>query len=188
MPKKKQKKGAKIRGTHNNPDLMPEDIGEEIVGPSYEQVAAALDTVLIPATNSRQNVKRAASQVVNGMCLGIVNARSKGIVYSLAARLRPNLTKTLVNFARKNCPKFKFTSIQVNKNYLSALHVDGNNLGPSKIVGVGRYKDGGLWTMKGALDCKHKWESFDGNMPHATLPYKGTRYTLIFFSHQSHAK
>jgi hypothetical protein len=34
-------------------------------------------------------------------------------------------------------PDFKFTSIQVNKNSTSKLHVDGANLGPSMIVGVG---------------------------------------------------
>jgi hypothetical protein len=27
-----------------------------------------------------------------------------------------------------------------------------------------------------ALTLKKKWHLFDGNMPHCTLPYKGTRY------------
>ena len=143
--------------------------------------------MLIPETNSRQNVKRSADQVVNGMCLGVVNARAKGIVYSLAARLRPNLTRTLVNFARKNCPSFKFTSIQVNKNYLSALHVDKNNHGDSYIIGVGDYADGELWVQnEGAVNCRHRWQRFNGNFPHCTLPYAGTRYTLIFFTQQSY--
>ena len=70
-------------------------------------------------------------------------------------------------------PDFKFTSIQVNKNYLSALHVDKNNLGPSYIVGVGDYTEGGLFVKdQGEVDCKHRWCEFDGNMPHQTLPYK----------------
>ena len=34
---------------------------------------------------------------------------------------------------------------QVNKNYLSAMHVDKNNFGPSYIVGVGDYTAGALW-------------------------------------------
>jgi hypothetical protein len=92
--------------------------------------------------------------------------------------------------------------VKVNKNYLSALHVDKNNLGPSYIVGhfrhfnadfphftaistpiqrqfnanlgVGDYTDGGLWVQDmGEVGCKHSWEQFDGNVPHCTLPYEG---------------
>ena len=77
---------------------------------------------------------------------------------------------------------FEFTSIQVNKNYASALHVDGNNNGASKIIGLGDFSGGGLWASgKGALDCRNKWHEFDGNLPHCTLPFTGTRYTLIYF-------
>jgi hypothetical protein len=39
-----------------------------------------------------------------------------------------------------------------------------------------------------AVVVKDKWHSFDGNMPHCTLPYKGTRYTLIYFTQRSHHK
>jgi hypothetical protein len=67
------------------------------------------------------------------MCLGVVNARSNGVVASTFGRERPHLTQTLVNFAKRYVPGFKFSSIQVNKNYLSGLHVDKNNLGPSYI-------------------------------------------------------
>ena len=37
---------------------------------------------------------------------------------------------------------------QVNKNYETALHVDGNNMGPSYIVGLGDY-DGGQVRVRG---------------------------------------
>lgn len=36
--------------------------------------------------------------------------------------------------------KFYFTSIQVNKNYASAIHVDRNNYGPSLIIGLGPFE------------------------------------------------
>jgi hypothetical protein len=123
---------------------------------------------------------------VTGMCIGVVGGRSNGIITSSFARLRPNLSETLVKFAKKYVPDFPFTSIQVNKNYLSALHVDKNNLGPSYIVGIGDYEEGGLWVQThGEVNCKHRWQLFDGNIPHLTLPYTGTRYTLIYFSQQS---
>ena len=119
---------------------------------------------------------------------------------------------------------------QVNKNYLSAMHVDKGNVGRSYIVGVGDFSGGDLWVhrqkyqlkscaqsytptelagllrpssngyVRGwdfpweeriageseALQVKDKWHAFDGNMPHCTLPYQGTRYTLIYFTQRSH--
>eukprot|EP01051_Picozoa_sp_SAG22_P009177 SAG22_NODE_746_length_7496_cov_5.066513_3_plen_141_part_00 len=105
---------------------------------------------------------------------------------------RPKLTELLVRFAQRNCPGFRFTSIQVNKNYKSVLHVDGNNLGPSMIVGVGDYEGGDLWSQDedsgdsfSVLKTRNTWQKFDGNLPHATLDYSGTRYTLIYFVQQS---
>ena len=41
-------------------------------------------------------------------------------------------------------PDFRYTTIQFNKNYATKkMHVDGNNEGPSYIVGVGDYTGGG---------------------------------------------
>ena len=85
-------------------------------------------SVTIPVNHTRFNVKSSQDQEVTGMCLGVVNARSNGVVSSSFGRLRPNLTKTLCNFAKTAVPDFHFTSIQVNKNYMSALHVDKNNV------------------------------------------------------------
>ena len=54
---------------------------------------------------------------------------------------------------------------------------------------MGSYDKGGLWVQTlGGVDCKHKWVLFDGNIPHCTLPYDGTRYTLIYFSQQSYER
>jgi hypothetical protein len=165
------------------------DIDEAIAKPSFDDIHAALDSVTIPVNLTRFNVKKSKDQEVTGMCLGVVNARSNGVVASSFGRNRTNLTKTLVNFAKLAVPDFNFTSIQVNKNYLSAMHVDKNNLGPSYIVGVGDYTDGGLWVQTlGGVDCNRKWILFDGNVPHCTLPYTGTRYTLIYFAQQSFSR
>jgi len=180
---------AAARGVKTVVARKPEwDIPAAIAKPTFAEVHAALDAADIPVNLTRKNVKTSENQTVEGMCLGLVNARSAGVVASSFCRARPNLTKTLVNFAKRHLPDFRFTSIQVNKNYLSAMHVDRNNLGPSAIVGVGDYSDGALWVQNlGAVDVKHKWAQFDGNVPHCTLPFrKGTRYTLIFFSDQNY--
>ena len=40
--------------------------------------------------------------------------------------------------------------------------------------------DGCAGQAFGAVDLKGgKWVDFDGNLPHCTLPFTGTRYTLI---------
>ena len=82
-----------------------------------------------------------------------------------------------------------FGSIQINKNYRSAMHLDKNNLGPSYIMGLGDYTEGKLWGLHmGAVDVKEQWVQFDGNIAHCTLPFSGTRYSLIYFTHQRYGK
>lgn len=54
-----------------------------------------------------------------------------GVIASCHTQGRPNLCKLLARYCEANRPGFKFTSIQVNKNYESALHCDKKNLGPS---------------------------------------------------------
>ena len=49
---------------------------------------------------NEDKIKKSQDQEVTGMCLGVVNARSNGVVASSFGRNRPNLTKTLVNFAK----------------------------------------------------------------------------------------
>jgi hypothetical protein len=40
-----------------------------------------------------------------------------------------------------------------------------------------------LWTYdQGPLNVKNRWMGFDGNLPHGTLCFTGTRYSLIYFT------
>lgn len=157
------------------------------------RVYRALEHVTVPLTQSRLNVRTRPNAPIRGMCLGCVHARGQGPVQSASTRAYPSLTKLLVQFARRSVPGITFTSIQVNKNYMSALHVDKGNLGGSQIIGIGQYEGGGLWVWPDnssdgkCLDVRHKWQRFDGTRPHCTLPYAGTRYTLIYFTQCAHA-
>ena len=87
-------------------------------------------------------------------------------------------------------PEFKFTTIQYNKNMRAARHVDGKNVGISYIVGLGDYTGGELIiydnakTPTGAVrhNLKNKFHSFNGSLYlHEVAPFKGERYTLVFF-------
>jgi len=86
-------------------------------------------------------------------------------------------------------PKFKFTSIQYNKNHRAARHRDAKNTGVSYIVGLGNYTGGELTIFDEneenpvKHDIKGKFNTFDGSKyPHETCPFKGERYTLVFYS------
>lgn len=69
------------------------------------------------------------------------------------------------------------------------MHVDNNNLGASAFVAIGDYTGGELWLHgRGALDAHYKWHIFDGNVAHCTLPWKGNRFSFVFFTQTSHAK
>ena len=87
-------------------------------------------------------------------------------------------------------PLDAFSSVALTKNTQSPLHVDALNCGPSCIVAFGDFDGGELWVHgRGALDVKTP-QTFDGNTPHATLPWRtpvaGERYSAIFFLHACH--
>ena len=167
--------------------FQPEDI---IAVPDHITdaiVLEALEYINVPKT-LRLNTKLNTKDQKYGMCIGAIKTYFKGVCASQDCVSRPKLTDLLVRWMRQHKPDFHFTSIQVNKDYQSALHVDSNNMGPSYIVGLGDYIGGELWQEgRGALDVKGKFVETDGNVPHATLPFAGTRYTLVFFTHQSWA-
>mmetsp|Transcript_12500 Transcript_12500/g.16817 ORF Transcript_12500/g.16817 Transcript_12500/m.16817 type:complete len:647 (+) Transcript_12500:780-2720(+) len=167
---------------------------------SYENIFNNLEAIGIPIQATRRNVTRVGDTPPRGLVLGAVNVRGHGgIQLTIATREHEELSRLLARFFRAHCPDpdFTYTTIQINYNYQAQLHVDRYNLGPSYIVGLGDWKEannislsediaGMLWVYgRGALDCRKKWIHFDGNVPHQTLPFSGTRYTLIYFTHCS---
>ena len=69
---------------------------------------------------------------------------------------------------------FPFGSLQVNHDYKSRKHIDGNNLGPSFILSLGNHTGGRLWTGdQGFVNCHRAWCKFDGNVQHGTEAFKG---------------
>jgi hypothetical protein len=179
-------------------------------------VLAALDSVQFPSNQSRKNVRDEEATRVDCFTVDVISARGgKGVLLSKNTEDRPQLTMLLARYMRAQDPGFKFTSIQVNKNVKSAMHVDANNLGPSRIIALGNFLGGELWAQnaKGGCDrlkVRDTWQTFvsassprgtsimppprggmslvalpgllqDGNLPHATTHFTGTRYSLIFF-------
>lgn len=157
---------------------------------SLDDVLEALEAEDIPESR-RQNVRELndTSRVL-GMCLGVTSHWTKGAKISAATRWRPSTTSLLCRFAQQELPGFEFSSIQVNKDYKAAMHVDKNNLGPSYIIGLGDYSGGWLWLDDGsklgrAKNIRNKWFKFDGRKPHCVTPFSGRRYTLVFFTYSN---
>ena len=133
-----------------------------------------------------------------GFVLGIVTSWAgkgsrSGYRKMLSMKTREPKYKKLFRESKKlmrmKDPKFKFTSIQYNKNHRAARHRDAKNTGISYIVGLGNYTGGELTIFdeneKNPVkhDIKGKFNTFDGSKyPHETCPFKGERYTLVFYS------
>eukprot|EP01051_Picozoa_sp_SAG22_P011060 SAG22_NODE_1036_length_5904_cov_4.908355_7_plen_84_part_00 len=62
-----------------------------------------------------------------------------------------------------------------------------HNKGHSYIIGLGNYTWGELvFTDKksphyGTHSIKNKWQKFTGDTEHYVKPFKGTRYTLVYY-------
>lgn len=176
---------------------------------SPEYVRQVLEGITWPACFSRNNVKPDDVPFIQAFPLGMVNNYCLGLCCSRTLKLWPNLTMLLTRFLAHNHPSFRYTTIQLNRDYAAKMHVDGNNHGPSYIIGFGDYKGGELWMMdkdgdvemevteslrgfpqfkvgekvKGSLvNINKHWVKFDGNLPHQAMPFKGHRISIVYFS------
>jgi hypothetical protein len=75
-----------------------------------------------------------------------------------------------------------FTAIQVNHNYKTKKHIDGNNIGLSLAVSFGDFTGGELVIGTNAYQTKEHPVIFNGALTeHFNKPIKGDRYSLVFF-------
>ena len=85
--------------------------------------------------------------------------------------------------------KFMVSMVQINKNWKSPPHKDSGNTGVSHIIGLGNYEGGDLVVKYDNIphmyEIKNSFLSFDGSKyEHYTMPYTGTRYSLVFYKHK----
>lgn len=145
-----------------------------------------LQKTKFPKTASRKNI---SNEPIEAFVLGKVNYRGQKFLNyrtkgpSRWNKVYPKLYTLIRKIIKEKFPNFKYTTIQLNKNIISPPHIDKNNVGPSYILGLGDY-DGGKLVIEGEeFDIKNKWKHFDGRLGHWVKPFKGTRYTLVFFTH-----
>lgn len=100
------------------------------------------------------------------------------------------LIKALINVRHSY---FQYTSITVNRNLKCNPHRDKRNCGVSYIVAFGMFEGGELDyeisdTRQGRFDLKNHWTLFDGNQLHGNQPFKGTRFSLVYYRHSNIVK
>lgn len=146
---------------------------------------------------NRENIKR-GDKIPRGFVLGKVNItphhqkkfnlpKQQNSRYDSKPKYK-EIREVAFSLMKQHNPNFQFSSIQFNKNNRTAKHKDGNNVGVSYILGLGDYTGGELivYDEDGKnpkrVDIKNRFYKFDGSkLPHETAPFKGDRYTLVFY-------
>jgi hypothetical protein len=101
----------------------------------------------------------------------------------------PELLRALVRFGNLIVPKgWTYQSITLNHGVKAKKHTDGQNNGRSVIIGIGDYTGGKVnifaedGTKRKGYDVLDSPTMFNGAIyPHSTQPFKGERYTIIYF-------
>ena len=152
-----------------------------------------------PKSHSRKNVMNDGDKSYEAFVLGLVHSWAhKKTKEEPGACIRPNINTNKPKFAKVKylaeqiAEDFgaEFTTIQFNKNYQCAKHIDGKNTGISHIIGLGNYEGGELLIYYDgrdaeptSVDIRNRFYSFDGSAYfHETSPFTGERHTLVFFS------
>jgi hypothetical protein len=155
-----------------------------------------LEEIILPTSYSSKGVKGHHHCVKTGttdqkdarqVCFGKV--KYKGTIQeSSYSKKYPHMFYLFKKFINSHYPSFKFRSVYVNKNTVCKKHLDSKNVGESLLVGFGKYTGGQtmLYTQSDdkpkSFHIKTNSLIFNGSeIPHKSEPFKGTRYSLVFF-------
>ena len=101
----------------------------------------------------------------------------------------PDLDEVFKEFASIYFPQFEWGQVQMNKNYPCPPHLDSSNVGESILCTFGEYTGGETCRFidnKIIKHCERKPLQFDGSsILHWVQPFKGTRYSLVFFHNKT---
>jgi hypothetical protein len=155
------------------------------------KIEELLHTTTIPLNYKRSNMsgyrytgndKRRYGNGIRSATLGEVRD------YSTGGKRISNFTKNNLKLYNLLCEygstitDIPFKSICINKNTIAEPHVDRNNRGVSCIVGLGDYAHGELVYGEIKVNIHKNPIEFDGSkVIHYSLPFEGTRYSIIYF-------
>lgn len=175
-----------------------------------DEVEFVLSTWGFARNTTRQNVLPVDKEWVWSDTIGLLRDRTGDIHLTKATIRYPAVVEILNRWLTERLPKevqsFKFTTLNLNKNYAATRHRDGNNFGPSIIKGFGDYKQGELNVFPSddravkdldklpqgdrvTVDIKKNLVMFNGNSAHEVNDYSGgDRYSIVYFTIGCHSK
>jgi hypothetical protein len=159
-----------------------------------------------PENDTRLNVLPEGVKTIHSDTLGILRMRDGTYrIFDPTTRYE-HVTRLICEWFISNMGKeipvdFGFTGININHNYAGRRHRDANNEGPSAIKAIGKFTGGKLnYFPKDvkkpgridvakldpkdsiALDLSKDFALFNGNNAHGVQPFKGERFSLVFFT------
>lgn len=176
-----------------------------------DEVEFVLSTWGFARNTTRVNVLPEDKEWVWSDTIGLLRDRCGDIHLTKATIRYPAVVAILNRWLTERLPKeaqsFKFTTLNLNKNYAAKRHRDGNNFGPSMIKGFGEYKQGELSVFPAddrsvsvsdldklpqddrmTFDIKNNLVMFNGNSAHEVNDYSGDRYSIVYFTIGCHSK
>jgi len=155
------------------------------------KILEMLESLSIPFNYKRPNMsgykytgtdKRRYGYGIRSVCLGeIRNWRTGKKIQSNFTKENPELYFLLCEYGR-SITTIPFKTICINKNTVAEKHLDKNNAGVSCIIGLGNYSGGELVYGTSIVNIHENPIEFDGSkIYHYSLPFVGTRYSIIFF-------
>lgn len=133
--------------------------------------------------------------------LGLLRDRQGDVHVTAPTRRYPQVAEVLARWLTDRLPEdsrqFRFTSMNLNCNYAASVHRDNGNLGPSFIKAFGDFTGGSLnyWaedaggklealpkSKKVSFDLQSGLALFNGNCAHSVEDFRGSRYSIVFFS------
>tara|TARA_R110002126_G_scaffold185316_3_gene333840 strand:+ start:699 stop:1223 length:525 start_codon:yes stop_codon:yes gene_type:complete len=168
----------------------------------FTEITEHLIDFKYPKTTTRKNILNEGDKSYSGFCLGKViswahkdengnngNREVRDCVKVTQEKYQ-KIYQLACSLALRVVPDFQFTTIQFNKNYQCKKHIDKNNVGVSRIIGLGDYEGGELLIYYDgedeepkSIDIKNKFFEFDGSKYyHETAPFTGERHTLVYYT------
>lgn len=148
-----------------------------------------LSSVKWPLCTSRQNVRGPDMKVMHAFACGLGKRFSdEQLIVTRHSREVPDVVSACCAWMRITNPDFEFTSIQFNCDYAAVEHRDQRNFKntQSYCVSLGQFEGGTLSSRNNdgrwqEVPCKHRLVAFQGQALHRVSPFKGKRYSLVFF-------
>lgn len=174
-----------------------------------DEVTRTLQEWSFARNANRNNVMPDGRDWVWSDTLGLMRDRIGSIHITRATGKYPEVVELLDKWLTDRLPAdqkhFKWTSLNLNKNYCAKAHRDGNNFGPSMIAAFGGFKGGQLnyWPEdnkeqpletvttkpREQLDLGAGLALFNGNCAHSVEPFQGKeRFSVVYFTASCHAR